>query len=176
MPFVNYTDIYCLDANHQTLSRYWVYRCGIFVQPVLECMSWGVLTDSLRQRQPGSFCATKLPNTHSSDMAYYKYIFWYLFSSLNSRVEVLEDKGCVSFISISSAYGVGPVRSRWLENVFWMNDKYCPSYVSRIHGLHAHQPHTLQSTDPLPEDPFKHLLSKWYPKFPDKNRICFGEK
>lgn len=117
-----------------------------------------------------------LPNTHSSDMAYYKYIFWYLFSSPNSRVEVLEDKVCVSFISISSVYGVGPVRSRWLENIFWMNDKYCPSYVSRIHGLHAHQPHTLQSTDPLPEDPHKHLLSKWYPKFPDKNRICFGEK
>ena len=34
-----------------------------------------------------------------------------------------------------------------------MNDKYCPSYVSRIHGLHAHQPHTLHSSDPLPEDP-----------------------
>lgn len=94
-----------------------------------------------------------LPNTYSSDMAYYKYIFWYLFSSQNSRVEVLEDKGCASFISITSVYGVGPGKSRWLENVFWMNDKYCPSYVSRIHGLHVHQPHTLHSSDPLPEDP-----------------------
>lgn len=82
------------------------------------CLGESSLTLSGRGSQDLSVLPNILPNTHSSDMSYYKYIFWYLFSSLNSRVEVLEDKGCVSFISISSAYGIGAVRSRWLENVF----------------------------------------------------------
>lgn len=140
------------------------------------CPGESSLTLSGRGSQDLFVLLNILPNTNSSDMAYYKYIFWNLFSSLNSRVEVLEDKGCASFISISSAYGVELGRSSWLENVFWMNDKYCPSYVSRIYGLHVHQPHTLQSTDPLQEDPHKYLQPKWYPKFPDKNKTCFGEK
>lgn len=54
-----------------------------------------VLTESSRNR--GSQAIFPWPHIHSSDKAQYKQ---YLFSSLNSRTEVSEHKGCASFISV----------------------------------------------------------------------------
>lgn len=104
------------------------------------------------------------PNSHSSDMAYYKYVLWYLFSSVNSRIEVFEVRGCASFISVSLVFRVGLARKRWLVSVFWINDSMCPSYVPRRNVLHAHWPYSLQNICMPPEDPHTHLLSKEFPK------------
>lgn len=94
-------------------------------------------------------------------MVYYKYVLWYLFPSLHSRIEVLEEKGCASFISVSLVHKVVP-GMEWMAGKWFLNehDKCCLSDVSGRHRLHTQGPCVLQNTGVSPEDPWRHLLSK----------------
>lgn len=125
----------------------------------------GDVTDSSRQRQPGHFLPSEfIDQTHTALIWHIINTCFGISSSVNSRIEVFEVRGCASFISVSLVFRVGLARKRWLVSVFWMNDSMCPSYVPRRNVLHAHWPYSLQNICMPPEDPHTHLLSKEFPK------------